>query len=313
MTIPLTNRRETGLFLRREAIEFGMSDEDLRQAVRAGTIVRVRHGAYACARSWEPLGPEAKHLVRARSVVLSHDGRVALSHTTGAIAHGLRIWGADLSRVHLVRCDAHTVRSTHDIVYHSGKWSAGGVLMIGGIPVLDAATCAVGVAALCSIESGVVTIDSAYDTGLADRAALAAAQERVRNWPGAKKLNVTMRLAQSGAQSVGESRLRFLCWAGHLPKPVLQYEVRDASGQLVGIADFAWPEAGVLGEFDGRVKYERFLRPGETPADAVFREKRREDAMREATGWRVVRFTWADLGEPRRTIERIRSAIYPAT
>jgi hypothetical protein len=120
-----------------------------------------------------------------------------------------------------------------------------------------------------------------------------------------------MRLAQPGAQSVGESRMRFLCWAGGIPKPVLQYPVYDREGHLIATVDAAWPEHGVIGEFDGRVKYGRLLRPGEEPGDAVFREKVREDRIRDATGWRVVRVVWDDLARRHETVARIRAALGP--
>ena len=55
----------------------------------------------------------------------------------------------------------------------------------------------------------------------------------------------------------------------------------------------------MLGEFDGRVKYGRLLRPGQEPGDAVFEEKRREDAIRDE-GWGVVRWVWSDLQVPHR-------------
>jgi len=61
-------------------------------------------------------------------------------------------------------------------------------------------------------------------------------------------------------------------------------------------------------EFDGREKYLRFRRDGETIADAVLREKRREERVRELTGWICVRITWADLADPRRVAARIRAA-----
>jgi hypothetical protein len=38
----------------------------------------------------------------------------------------------------------------------------------------------------------------------------------------------------------------------------------------------------------------------------VFREKVREDWLREVTGWRLVRLTWADLYQPQATASRIR-------
>ena len=77
-----------------------------------------------------------------------------------------------------------------------------------------------------------------------------------------------------------------------VPAPVLQWEV-PARGR-VGRTDFAWPEQRTVGEFDGRIKYGRLLRPGQQPGDAVFEEKRREDAIRD-TGLRVVRWVWDEL------------------
>ena len=50
----------------------------------------------------------------------------------------------------------------------------------------------------------------------------------------------------------------------------------------------------MIGEFDGKVKYGRLLRPGQDPGDAVFDEKRREDAIRDED-WGVTRWTWSEL------------------
>jgi hypothetical protein len=85
--------------------------------------------------------------------------------------------------------------------------------------------------------------------------------------------------------------------------------VRDADGVLLGTTDMAWPERRLLGEFDGRAKYGRLLRPGESPGDAVFREKKREDRIREVTGWLFVHLVWADLYQPRATADRIRALL----
>ena len=87
--------------------------------------------------------------------------------------------------------------------------------------------------------------------------------------------------------------------------PELQFDVHRSDGSLVGTTDFAWPEAGLLGEFDGKVKYGRLLRPGQEPGDAVYAEKLREDAIR-AEDWEVVRWTWADLRNFAATAARIR-------
>ena len=92
--------------------------------------------------------------------------------------------------------------------------------------------------------------------------------------------------------------------------PTLQYKVFDDSGRLIGIADFYWEEFRHLAEFDGFVKYQRLLRPGESPADVVFREKRREDAMR--AGLRgMTRLVWPMVmpQQARRTMVELRGAL----
>ena len=89
--------------------------------------------------------------------------------------------------------------------------------------------------------------------------------------------------------------------------PVLQYEVFDDNGYLIGRCDFAWPERRTLGEFDGRMKYGRLRRPGETVEEAVHREKLREDALRDQ-GWQMARWVWDDLRSPQVIADRIRRA-----
>jgi hypothetical protein len=95
---------------------------------------------------------------------------------------------------------------------------------------------------------------------------------------------------------------------GALPLPDLQVEVRRPDGVLVGRSDFGWRRQRVLGEFDGRVEYGRLLRPGQAPGDAVFAEKRREDALRRAE-WGVVRWVWADLAAPADLVSRVGRAL----
>jgi hypothetical protein len=77
----------------------------------------------------------------------------------------------------------------------------------------------------------------------------------------------------------------------------------DLPDGSVAFADFAWPDHGVLGEFDGKGKYLRDLRPGEGPGEALFREKLREDRLRDL-GWVVVRLVWSDLFTPKPTLRR---------
>ena len=97
-----------------------------------------------------------------------------------------------------------------------------------------------------------------------------------------------------------------------MPQP--QYKVRDpATGEVVARVDFAWPELGLFLEFDGRVKYQKLLKEGESVTDVVLREKRREELICRLTGWRCIRIVWADLYTPERTAAIIRSLFRPTT
>ena len=91
-----------------------------------------------------------------------------------------------------------------------------------------------------------------------------------------------------------------------LPAPELQATVLDENSEFVARVDFLFSELGVIGEFDGRVKYGKQLRGEASVEQVMFEEKRREDAVR-ALGWIVVRWTWADLTHGR-WIERILAA-----
>jgi very-short-patch-repair endonuclease len=92
-----------------------------------------------------------------------------------------------------------------------------------------------------------------------------------------------------------------------LPTPEPQFIVLNHLGFALGRADFGWPEMRTIGEFDGAGKYGRLLAPGARPGDAVFREKVREDEIRDA-GWQVARWTTEDLENPQAVVDRIRRA-----
>lgn len=305
----LGHLHDDGVFLRREALAFGYDDRDLTRAVRAGLLHRIRQGAYVAAGIWAVADPLERHRLRCTAVLLTHEHRVALSHGSAAVHHDMRLWGVPLDRVHVLRLDGGPGRVCGDVVYHSGAWVPDDVWQLGDRLLTSPVRAAVESASLVGVERALVVLDGAIDLGLATPEELAAMYRRMDGWPQTQHLQVSIRLMRPGAQSVGETRSRFLCWAQGLPEPELQFEVRDEQGVLIGVADMAWPDHGVLGEFDGKVKYQRLVLPGETPGDAVFREKQREDKMRRLTGWVFVRLVWSDLGRPRVTAVWIRQQL----
>lgn len=301
----LTMLHDDAVFSRREAIAHGYSDQNLTDAVRAGVLVRIRQGAYTLRAIWDSTSAIGRHQMVAHAVLRSHSSPLALSHTSAAVEHGLRLHQPDLAKVHVTCLGPRLARTTRDVVYHHAPIHEKELVVVNGFTVVEPVRAAVETAMLADVPSGLVVLDSVIALGQGDLDDIYRAHEAMARWPHARHLQVTVRLVRPGGDSVGETLARHLMWGQHVPAPVLQFEVRDAFGNLVATTDFAWPEYGLLGEFDGKAKYGRLLKPGESPEDALFREKKREDRIRELTGWLMIRFVWSDLYQPRRTAERI--------
>ncbi|MFC5730112.1 MULTISPECIES: hypothetical protein [Nocardioides] len=127
-------------------------------------------------------------------------------------------------------------------------------------------------------------------------------------WPNSLATGLVLRLAEPRIESPGETRTSYFLWRHSLPAPIPQFEVYDGD-RFVARLDFALPDHGIWIEFDGKVKYQQHLRPGEDATEAVLREKRREEQIAELTGWRCLRVTWSDLADPARLERRIRDLI----
>jgi len=306
MDVLWTLNQRQGFFARADALAVGLDDHDIARFIRRGLWRRLRNGAYVFAELW-PGDPVEVHKAAGRAVAAKLGGDVVLSHVSAAHALGLRTWDVDTSRVHVTRDDAGAGRTEAHVVHHQGLLLPEDVVRVDGVQVTRPARAALETASLVGTESGLVTLDSVLHLGLCTADELAATYELMQSWPGMQRVGLGVRMADAGGQSTGESRSRYLFYTQSLPAPLTQFHVYDDDGRLVAVTDMAWPEHHLLGEFDGRVKYERLLRPGESASDAVFREKRREDRIRELLpGWSMIRLVWSDLYDPRGTAERIR-------
>ncbi|MGN6722091.1 MAG: type IV toxin-antitoxin system AbiEi family antitoxin domain-containing protein [Marmoricola sp.] len=303
------------VFLRRDALDFGYRDRDLRQAVAEGVIERIRHGAYVDAVAWSRASLDSRHLLLADAVVLSHDASLALSHLSAAVAHGLRMYRPDLSKVHVLCLDENIGRTHSDVIYHhTTPRSLEEMTTVAERLVVPPTRAALEAALSLDVAKGLVVLDSALNLNLTTIDDIKAEYARIEGSRGSRALRVTVALARPGSESVGETLGRYLMWRNHIPEPVLQLEVRDDDGELVARLDWAWPDLGLCGEFDGRDKYMRVVKDGESVADVVMREKAREDRVRELTDLRMIRLVWSDLDRAKQaqTAARIQRAFrYP--
>ncbi|HET9873004.1 MAG TPA: type IV toxin-antitoxin system AbiEi family antitoxin domain-containing protein [Propionibacteriaceae bacterium] len=284
-----------GWFSRADALAANLTDRELAIGVRQRRFVRLRHGAYCPTQTYERCTDAERHLLLARAVVAAQRGRVALTGASAAALHGLAVWGQDLDTVSVVRLDAGTARLQASCRHHVvGSAVEDDLEVRDGMLTTNLARTVWEVARTSTLEAAVSTTDSALATDPRLAETLARMGSRFEHHPGSRTARIALRMADGGSQSPGESITRVQCYRFGIPRPVLQHEVRDSNGKLLGVSDFWWPEYRHLGEFDGKVKYQQYLRAGESPADAVFREKRREDAMR-ALRCGMTRFTWADV------------------
>ena len=101
-------------------------------------------------------------------------------------------------------------------------------------------------------------------------------------------------------QSQFETRLLRLIYDQQLPVPETQYQIRFM-GKVVATVDFAYPDAQIAIEADGR----RF-HSGRIDFE---RDRDRANAL-SAMGWRVLRITWTALHRrPATVAESIRATL----
>lgn len=299
-----------GIVLRRKALAAGYDDNALARFVRAGLITRIRHGAYVARSVWAALDERGRHDLLSRAVLQQYDGDVALTHDSAVIRLGGPTHGLDLSKVHLLhlpRCTGR--RNVAGVVHHKGSVGVLDLTRDDDDWLTSGARSILDVAMARGVEAGTVVADDFIRRGITSKDELWLLYDCVKDWPGALIIRLVIDRCDGRAESVGETLGRELFRKHLLPMPVPQFEVFRPNGSLAGRTDWAWPEHGLLGEFDGTVKYLRYRRPGETVTDAVLREKRREDELRELTDYRFIRLVWADLFVGQQTADRVRTQL----
>lgn len=276
-----------GIVTRAQAHRDGISDAQLRRSLQRGDLCRVAAGVYISADAYAELDKRERHRLAVEAAVRACAPGVVVSHASAAVMHGLDCGAVDLSTVHLTRGRGSGGRRSRGLHIHPAILAPSDIVLIDGIAVTSLARTLVDVACTASFEEAAVIGDSARRRGIPAEA-IEAVLERARGRRGLSRARVVAEFISSGAESPGESISRVRMRADNWPMPTLQHEIRS-NGRFIARVDFFWKEHGVVGEFDGMVKY----RSGD-PGTTVEREKLREDAIRDA-GLEVIRWVWADL------------------
>lgn len=302
-----------GVVLRSELLRAGLAPDEVRQRLRRGELANIRRGAYVDPFDQRLAEAATRHRLAVEAAVRQLGPGAVVSHVSAAVLLGLPVWGLPLERVHVTRDRTSGARVGRDVHLHAAALDPDEITMVDGIVVTTPARAVLDVARSAAFEPAVVVADAALATSrrdlppLATPADLARSLERSTRRPGAAAARRVVAFADGRSGSVGESRSRIAIDSAGLPPPVLQWEVFAASGVFIGRVDFAWPMFRTVAEFDGKVKYGRNLRPGQDPGEAVYEEKRREDALR-AEDLAMVRWGWIDINPFTETAARLRRA-----
>lgn len=293
---------ECTIVRRRDALAAGRADHELRAMYTRGGWQRLAHGVYVPSAALSELSERARHRLMIEAVLPSLAPGAVISHESAAVLHGLPLPRGTLDRVHVTRDRRGGGRANAGAMVHCAP--LGPVDHVDGIPVTDLARTVVDVARVTSFEAAVIAGDVAVRVCAPDR--LEGELARAVGWKGVAQARRVVPFLDGRSESPGESLSRVVfADAGYLPEP--QVEIHTATGRLIGRVDLCFG-GRVIGEMDGKVKYTKFLVPGQEAGDVVFAEKIREDEIRD-TGLQVVRWTWADLLKPAELIERLERAL----
>lgn len=301
---------------RAELLAAGITDRRLRTRLADSSVIALRHGVYVRG-DLVPGDPRARHVQRAQAEVAANPG-AAMSHQSAACVWQLpspapEPWYEQVPAITLEPGNHESRSRATD--HHLGPLPASQVLRDGdGWPVTSPARTAADLVRGLSLPDALVILDAAARVVCASmigtprrrdyanprlaesaRDLVLDAAATIR----APRLNAAIAALDPRRESAAESLS-----AGHfqlagLPAPTLQAEIRTPHG--VFFPDFFWPEAQLVGECDGAVKY--------GTAQAYVLEKEREQILRDL-GYRIVRWLASEIMfHPEVVIARVARAL----
>ena len=272
-----------GVFATHHLVELGFSDAARRARISTGRWEVPYDGVYRIAgapRTWQ-------------SAVLTAcwaGGTRALASHRSAAA----LWDLPSGRTDLIELTCPRWRRTRhrDLVVHESlRFDDSDHALVTAIPCTSVARTLFDLARIVSPVMLDANLDAALRRQLVSIDELVQTAERLatRGRPGGRAFSVAVRTRTRGgatAESVPERLLARLLEQQGLGPPVLQYEVRDDRGRFVARVDLAYPDDGLVVEYDS---FEHHV-----GTSALVRDSARRNAI-AAVGLTVLTATAADL------------------
>ncbi|MDO5534795.1 MAG: hypothetical protein Q4F65_09105 [Propionibacteriaceae bacterium] len=266
----------------------GWTPKELRAAIAEGSLERIRRGRLAPGATRTPT---EQHVLAAVAAWQSRSPDHAISHTSAAVLHGLPVRSSSLTTVELTRWSNTHGKTSSGVRLHRAKLPDDEVVILHGVRVTSLERTVADLARQESYGWGVVAADAALRLD-ADRALLTDHVDRGTRKRNNARLRQVLAFASPDAESAAESWSRVSIARAGLPMPELQFQVHiPEGGGWAATCDFGWPEHGIVGEVDGKLKYTDDERRGRQAADVVMQEKDRDAAI-IACGYTPVHWDW---------------------
>ncbi|SCG71068.1 Transcriptional regulator, AbiEi antitoxin, Type IV TA system [Micromonospora rifamycinica] len=290
---------QDGMVTTTQALAAGLTRDHIRQLCRSGRWTRLSRGCFAPGGGPPGATPDR---VRIRAAVTSLGpgafavlgSALELHGITGTRRHPAIHVSVPVDRPRPQR------RTDSALVIHQLTVDPDDIVDVAGIPATSPLRTVTDLILRLGRYPAVSVLDSALNRGFVTPESLATVPALVRGRRGAPAARSHLGEADGRAQSPLETWARLRCVDGGVPPDVLQLEVRDEDGHLLGLGDLAWRAARLIAETDG-------AGPHGTP-EALFADRRRQNRLVNA-GWRILRFTWSDALRPDYIPHTVRQAM----
>lgn len=233
---------------------------------------------------------ELTAVVKARAAWLSTGA--TLAGLSAAAVLGTK-WLDAAAPAEVARADRH---SQPGIVVRSHQLADDEVRTVWGMRVTTAARTAFDIGCGLPVAKAVPILDALLNATRIKPTDVIAVADRHPRTRGIRRLRAALELADGGAESPQETRVRLLLVGAGLPKPETQIEFPDLHIRV----DMGWREWKVAVEYDGIQHWDdRYQRSWDIERIALL----------EAAGWSVVRVSAEMLSRPNAIVERVKTKL----
>lgn len=270
---------------------------------RRGEVVNPAKRMYARRAFWEGLSEKEKALSVLRTYQLLHP-EWAFCRSSANLVYGLPVSFNDLKIVNVVVSQDQRYSATDGVRYHAFP-SATRVESVNGLRVVPFERAVLDSLRFSDFPNGLAVADAALRSNRMSREGLLSyIRETGSRQKGRLKAEKIMLFADGRSESAGESIARAIMIELGFAMPELQVEfAHPLDSRRSYRVDFLWMRedgSRVIGEFDGRVKYENETMRRGRSAIRVLEDERIRESQLSLYGMPIMRFSYRDMMDRKR-------------